>query len=154
MDKPVYVTSVGLAKLHAELEHLRAVEQPAMLERLQDALVGSDGIDNTEYISIQDELVFVNSRIQELEWAINHAVLIEHDRTTLQVQLGSTVELKCDDGELEKYMIVGAAEADPARGFISNESPLGQALLERKAGDKVVVTAPAGEIRYVILRIS
>lgn len=153
LKKPVYVTTKGKVDLEEELEHLRSVEQPRIIERLREVKTGGDWMENTEQMLFEDELSFVNRRIQELEDMLANAELIGPDSDPTVVNIGDTVVIQDDDGVLETYTILGVAEADPSEGFISNESPLGQALLNRKVGDEIVVAAPAGKLRFRIVAL-
>lgn len=154
LDRPIYVTDKGLAELEEELTYLRNVKRPKTLERMQDAKGGGDWMDQTEYMLIEEELAFVDGRIYELEFMLDQAELIGPGNEDNIVNVGETVVLQSEAGEIERYTIVGVSEADPANGFISNESPLARALLDQKVGDEVVVKAPMGEIRYRILAVT
>jgi transcription elongation factor GreA len=151
LSRPVYVTHKGLDELEEELEFLQQVKRPEIIELLHEAKGGGDWKDSTENMLIEEELVFVDGRIQELQNMLHDARLIEADQDAGIVNIGDTVVIQANNEEPEEYMIVGVAEADPAKGLISNESPLGQALLGHKVGDQVIVLAPVGEIRYRIL---
>lgn len=153
LDKPIYVTEKGLADLQAELNELRLVKRPEIVERLQEAKHNSDFMDTSETLLVQQELAFVEARIQELEFMLDHAEMIETGPVDNQVNIGETVVIQSGDGEIERYTIVGVAEADPGRGLISNESPLGKALLGHKVGDEVIVRAPAGLLSYRIMAV-
>jgi transcription elongation factor GreA len=154
IDKPIYVTSNGLAELEEELSHLQSVKRPQVIEEMQEAKGNGDWMDQTEYILVEEELAFVDGRIQELQHMIDHAQLIEPGNEDNIVNIGETATIQTDDGEIERYTIVGIAEANPAEGFISNESPLGRALLGHKIGDAVIVHAPMGDIRYQIVSVA
>lgn len=154
LDKPIYVTSKGLVELDKELTHLRDVKRPKTVERMQDAKGGGDWMDQTEYMLIEEELAFIDNRIQNLEFMLNQAQIIGPGNEDNIVNIGETVIIQTEENEIERYTIVGAAEADPARGLISNESPLGLALLDQKVGDEVVVHAPAGDIRCRIVAVT
>ncbi|MFW5941438.1 MAG: transcription elongation factor GreA [bacterium] len=153
--KPVYVTSQGLARLRQELEELTQGQRPELVERLHEAKEGSDWMDNTEYRLVEDELAFVEGRIQELEDMLSAARLIEPDDDENTVNIGDTAFIQAN-GDVEQYTIVGVAEADPAAGLISNESPLARALLQHKVGDEVAVKAPGGTfyVRIVAVKCS
>lgn len=151
VDKPVYVTAKGMTGLAEELEHLRTEERPVALERLQEAKSGGDWMENTDWVMHEDELGRIDRRIAELEDMLANAQIIGPDRDKTRVDVGDTVIIRSADGEEERYTIVGVAEADPAAGFISNESPLGQALLSHKIDDEVTVEAPAGTLRFRII---
>ena len=153
LNKPVYVTEKGKADLEKELEHQRDVERPRIIDRLTEVKSGGDWMENTEQMMFEDELAFTDHRIQELEDMIADAQLIEADTDPSTVNIGDTVVIQDCDGELETYRIVGVAEADPSEGTISNESPLGVALLKHKVGEEVVVAAPDGELCFTIIAV-
>ncbi|MCA9945757.1 MAG: transcription elongation factor GreA [Ardenticatenaceae bacterium] len=153
-EKTVYVTKKGLAELEEELAHLQTAKRPEIIEEIQEAKRNGDWMDQTEYMLAEEELAFVDGRIQELQHMIDHAELIEPGNEDNIVNIGETVTIQMSDGEVEKYTIVGMAEADPSQGFISNESPLGQALLGHQVGERVIVHAPAGEIEYQIMAVT
>ena len=152
-ERPVYVTAKGKAHLEAELEQLRTVERPKLIERLGEVKSGGDWMENTEQILFEDELAFLDRRIQDLEDMLADAELIKPDYDYSTVNIGDTVVIQDEEGETETYTIVGVAEADPTAGLISNESPMGRALLEHKVGDEVRVEAPAGESRFRIIAV-
>ena len=152
-EKTVYVTAKGKADLEAELEQLRTVARPKMIERLTDVKNGSDWMENTEQILFEDELAFLDRRIHDLEDMLADAELIKPDHDYSTVNIGDTAVIQDEDGELETYTIVGVAEADPTAGLISNESPMGRALLKHKVGEEVSVVAPAGESRFRIIAV-
>jgi transcription elongation factor GreA len=152
-DRPVYVTPKGKADLEAKLEQLRTVDRPKLIERLGDVKSGSDWMENTEQILFEDDLAFLDRRIHDLEEMLADAELIEPDHDYNTVNIGDTVVIQDSDGELETYTIVGVAEADPTAGLISNESPMGRALLNHKVGEEVRVEAPAGESRFRIIAV-
>ena len=154
LEKTIYVTKKGLADLQAELDELQLVKQPEIVARLQEAKHNSDFMDTSETMLVEEELAFVEGRIQELEHMLDHAELIEQVPENNKVDIGETVVIQNGEGTLEQYTIVGIAEADPGRGLISNESPLGRALLGHKVGEEVVVQAPAGELRYRIVTVT
>lgn len=152
MTRTVYVTPKGLEELKAELEELQSVKRAELVERLHEAKEGSDWMDNTEYRLIEDELAFIEGRIQELEDMLSSAELIEPDQDENTANLGDTVVIQADDG-LEEYTIVGVAESDPTAGLISNESPLGRALLNHEVGEEVEVEAPSGSFHVRIVAV-
>ncbi len=152
-NSAVYVTQEGLKKLEEELEHLRTVKRQEVAQRLHEAMEDGELIENAEYEAAKNEQAFVEGRILELEHMLAQAQVIEPGKSTGVVGIGSTVVIQEDGKTSETYTIVGAAEANPRDGLISNESPLGQALLDHKAGDDVEVRAPAGTLRFRIVRI-
>jgi transcription elongation factor GreA len=151
LSRPVYVTHKGFDELEEELEFLQLVKRPEIIERLHEAKGGGDWKDSTENMLIEEELMFVDGRIQELQNMLHDAQLIEADQDASIVNIGDTVVIQANNEEPEEYTIVGVAEADPTKGLISNESPLGQALLGHKVGEQVIVKAPGGEISYRIV---
>ncbi|MFN8534477.1 MAG: transcription elongation factor GreA [Dehalococcoidia bacterium] len=153
VDKPVFLTEEGRVKLEAELEHLRRDKRRQIAERLVESKeIGGFG-DNADLDDARNEQVIVESRIQQIERMLRAAVIIkEHD--TAVVTIGATVTLDAGDGEEERYTIVGSAEADPRHGKISNESPVGHALLGRKIGDVIQVMTPAGVQKFTVRLIS
>lgn len=153
-EKPIFVTKEGLAELETELDHLRAEKRPNMVEQMQEAKGDGDWMDQTEYMLIEGELAFIDGRIAELQYMIDHAEIIAPGNEDNIVNIGETAVIQANDGEVEQYTIVGVAEANPTVGLISNESPLGKALLGRKVGDTVTVHAPMGDIRYQIVSVS
>jgi len=153
-EQPIYVTRDGLKKLEEELEYLRTVKRAEVAQRLHDAMGEGDIDENAEYDDAKNEQSFVEGRILTLEGMIKNAVLIQAEgKRRDQVALGSTVTVSEDGGEPETYHLVGSAEADPRQGRISNESPLGRALLGKRVGDKVMISAPAGTLSFQIISI-
>jgi transcription elongation factor GreA len=150
----VYLTSKGLKKLQEELEHLRTVKRKEVARRLHEAMEDGELIENAEYEAAKNEQAFVEGRILEIEHLIAQAQVIKKGGTSKDlVQIGSTVVVKEDGKKPETYTIVGAAEANPKEGLISNESPLGKALLDHKVGDDIVVQTPAGKLTFQIVKI-
>ncbi len=153
-EQPIYVTRDGLKKLEEELEHLRTVKRAQVAQRLHDAMGEGDIDENAEYDDAKNEQSFVEGRILTLEGMIKNAVIIQAEgKRRDQVALGSTITVSEDGGEPETYHLVGSAEADPRQGRISNESPLGRALLGKRVGEKVTISAPAGTLSFQILSI-
>lgn len=144
------ITRAGKERLEQELQGLRA-RRPEMLERLREARESAHGdtADLTEYGEIQRERALLESRIAELERLLAEAEVVETPVAQGEVRPGSTVVVRdeADEGEVERYTLVGPAEADPAHGRISVESPVGRALLGRRAGEVVEVDTPAGRRR-------
>ena len=152
-NKPAYLSKEGLEKLREELEEMVNVRRAEVAARIHEAKEHGDISENAEYEDAKNEQAFVEGRIQSLSALIKNAVMIDENHSTTHVQIGSTVEVESDGGR-ERYTIVGSAEAAPADGKISNESPVGRALLGRKKGDKVIVSVPAGNWTYKIVGIS
>ena len=153
MSHAIYVTADGLKKLEEELETLRTVKRAEVAERLHEAMEDGELIENAEYEAAKNEQAFVEGRILELDHMIAQAQIIQPKKSGGVVRIGNTVVVQEGANPPETYTIVGAAEADPKEGLISNESPLGQSLLERKVGDEVDVKAPAGILRFKLVKI-
>ncbi len=150
-----FLTREGYDKLQEELEYLRTTKRHEIAERLHEAMEGGELIENAEYEAAKNEQAFVEGRIKELEILLATArVIDEKDGASEMVQVGSTITILEEGGmDPEVYSIVGAAEANPTLGRVSNESPLGKALLGHKAGDKVQVDAPAGSFMVEIRKV-
>ena len=155
-DKPVFLTPEGRAKLEAELKHLREVRRPEVAERIKASKEFSDTTDNAEFEEAKNEQAFVEGRVLTIERMLAHAVMIDNGKGAVHdaVRIGSRVRVVDDEGETEEYAIVGSAEANPREGRISNESPVGQALLGRHVGETVEVIVPAGTTKYRITEIA
>ena len=152
-EQVTYLTRDGLKKLEDELEHLRTTRRAEVADRLHQAAEDGELIENAEYEAAKNEQAFVEGRILTVEMILSDAVIIEENGPSGVVRVGSTVRVQEDGGKPEKYTIVGAAEANPAKGLISNESPLGRSLLGRKMGDEVKVNAPAGMLSFRVVGI-
>jgi len=153
MTDQTFLTREGLKKLEEELEHLRTVRRAQVAERLHNAQEDGELIENAEYEDAKNEQAFVEGRILTLEAMLSNAVIIKDNGPEGVVALGSKITVKENGGKPEVYMLVGAAEASPKEGRISNESPLGRALLGRRVGDEVKVNAPAGTLSFRIVAI-
>ena len=153
IDKPVPLTREGKAKLEEELEDLR-VQRRTIAERIHNAQEQGTSQNDAEYDDAKQEQGMVEGRILETEDILRRATLIEEGtaKKSSHVMLGTAVEVD-QDGNKRRYQIVGAPEADPANGKISNESPVGSALLGKSAGDTIEVNAPKGVIKVKILKI-
>ena len=148
-----FLTKEGFEKLQEELDYLRKVKRQEVAERLHEAMEGGELIENAEYEAAKNEQAFVEGRIQELDVLLATARVIDNDKKKKAdaIQVGSTVTIQEDGSEEETYTIVGAAEANPREGKISNESPMGKAILNHRAGDEVQVEIPDGSytVRFV-----
>ena len=151
-NKPAYLSKEGLQQIRQELDELVNVRRAEIAARIHEAKEHGDITENAEYEDAKNEQAFVEGRIQALSALVKNAVVIEENHSSTHVQIGSTVTIQSKDGK-ESFMIVGSAEASPAEGRISNESPVGRALLGKKKGDEVTVTVPAGDSKYKILSI-
>jgi transcription elongation factor GreA len=152
-NKTQYISEDGLVKLRAELEELISVRRQEIAQRIHDAKEHGDLAENAEYEDAKNEQAFVEGQVQRIEGLIKNATIIEGNHGTDHVQIGSTVKVDGTDGK-EVFTIVGSTEASPREGRISNESPVGRALLGKHKGDSVVVHVPAGDFSYKILDIS
>lgn len=153
-QKEVFLTPEGLEKLKAELEHLHTVRRPQVAEQIQRAKELGGTVDNAEYDDAKNEQAFVEGRILTLEKMIKNAVIIrDEEPPSGLVRLGSKVTVRNQDGENEYYTVVGSAEANPGEAKISNESPVGRALLGKRVGDEVEVETPAGVIKLEVIGI-
>ena len=130
-----------------------SVKRPEVANRIHDAKEHGDLSENAEYEDAKNEQAFVEGQIQTLEALIKNATIIDENHSTEHVQIGSTVSVESGDGD-ETFTIVGSAEAKPGEGRISNESPVGRALLGKRKGDKIVVRVPAGDFSYKIVSIT
>ena len=152
-DKKVMLTEDGYNKLVEKLNYLKSVRRIEIAERLKAAIALGDLSENSEYDDAKNEQAFLEGEIQELEAKIRNSDIIQAGSGD-KVQMGSQVVVKdVEFDETETFMIVGSTEADPDEGKISNESPLGAALLGQKVGAVVDVHAPAGIIKYEIMEI-
>ncbi len=151
--KEVPVTKDGLAKIEKELDELVNIRRPELAQRIHDSkeLVGPQN--TPEYEDARAEQAFIEGRIMELEDMIENAVIIEETHDHQKVSLGSKVKVKNQDGKTVIYTIVGVAETDPKAGKISNESPVGGALLGRTVGEEFEVEAPAGTLTWKIVAV-
>ena len=149
-----FLTPEGLAKLEQELEYLRTVRRPEVAERIQRAKESRSAVNSPEYEEAKNEQGFVEGKIFDLENIIANAKIIHPETLSSDsVQLGSKVTVRHRDGNEDYYTIVGSAEANPSEGKISNASPVGKALLEKRVGDEVEVPVPAGMRKLTIVEI-
>ena len=154
-EKEVLLTQNGLQKLEEELDYLKTTKRKEVAERIKVAISYGDISENSEYDDAKNEQAFIEGRIITLEKMLRNARIIGGaDVDTGVVGVGSTVTIKdLEFGDVMVYTIVGSAEADPTENMISNESPVGRALLGRVIGDKISVNVPVGAIEYEILEI-
>ncbi|HEX9503196.1 MAG TPA: transcription elongation factor GreA [Patescibacteria group bacterium] len=152
MTKTVLLTEEGLKKLKDELKVLKEDRRHEVIERIQEAVSHGDLSENADYAQAKEEQAFIEGRIQEIEDMVKFAQIIEPVSNHNIVSIGSTVVARVG-GKDVKYTIVGANEANPASGKISNESLVGRALLGTKKGDRVPVETPAGKAEYEIVNI-
>jgi transcription elongation factor GreA len=149
-----YLTKQGYEKLEQELDYLRTVRRREIARRLELALEEGPLLENAELEDARNEQAFVEGRILMLERMLGDAVIIEEDEGPHdEVEVGSHVTITEGNGSPETYRIVGSAEADPTKGFISNASPLGRALMGCKIGDKVTINVPDGSLEFRVVGI-
>ena len=150
-----FLTKEGFQKLQEELDYLRTAKRQEVANRLHEAMEGGELIENAEYEAAKNEQAFVEGRIQELDLLLASAKIIEDNgkKKSDSVQLGSKVTIKEGNFEAETFIIVGAAEANPRDGKISNESPIGKSILNRKIGETVKVETPGGTYNVKILKV-
>ncbi len=150
---PSYLTRQGYQKLQEELEYLRTVKRQEVAQRLHEAMEGGELIEDAEYEAAKNEQAFVEGRIQELEMLLANARIIDEGGHRDIVQVAARVTIQEGDGDPEVYTIVGPAEANPREGRVSNESPLGRALMDHRAGDVVKVDAPGGSFFIKVVKV-
>jgi len=156
MHKEIALTPEGQAKLEEELRHLETVRRREVGERIKEAKEFGDISENSEYDDAKNEQAWVESRIAEIGQILAHATIIDRPKKSDKVALGSKIRLRdTASGAVFAYRIVGSAEADPANDRISNESPVGQAVVGKKKGELVTVQTPSGrELEYEVLAIT
>ncbi len=156
MNKEVVMTYAGLRALEDELENLKTVKRKEVAEKIKVARGYGDLSENSEYDEAKNEQGMIESRIAELEKRLKHARVIDGSELTNEsVSVGSHVKIRDEDGDEDEYDITGSTEADPLAGKISDESPIGAALIGHSAGERVDVTLPNGStVVYEIVEIS
>ena len=150
-----YLTKEGLANAESELKHLITSRRQEIASRIQTAKEAGGTVDNAEYDESKNEQAFVEGRILDLEKIVREVVIIDEKSPKGDlVQLGTRVTVMSDGGFKEAYVIVGGAETDPSLGRISNESPVGKALLGKKVGEEVQINTPAGKVIFTVSGIN
>ena len=145
------LTIKGLKKCKLELEKLKTVDRPRIVEALKEARAQGDLSENAEYDAARDEQANIEARIKELENIIKNSDVIEINKKTTS-NLGKKITVEYDDGFVAEYTLVGSLEADPSKGKISNESPLGKEIINRKKGDRITIRNESGEEFDIIIR--
>ncbi|HNZ78211.1 MAG TPA: transcription elongation factor GreA [Bacilli bacterium] len=145
------LTIEGLKKCKLELEKLKTVDRPRIVEALKEARAQGDLSENAEYDAARDEQANIEARIKELENIIKNSDVIEINKKTTS-NLGKKITVEYDDGFVAEYTLVGSLEADPSKGKISNESPLGKEIINRKKGDRITIRNESGEEFDIIIR--
>jgi len=152
-DGNPYITSEGLEKITEELRVLKYVRRKEIADKIERAKELGDLSENAEYQEAKDEQAFTEGRILELETLLNTATVVAAPSGTKQVSIGSTVTVR-QNGDERVFIIVGANEAEPAKGKISNESPLGRSLIGASVGDEIEVVVPKGKVTYKVRDIA
>ena len=152
MAQQIYLTPEGEAKLKAELAELTGHRREELAQRLRSAIQMGDLSENADYHKAKEDQAFLEGRIQEIEAVLRTAVIVEK-RYSDTVTVGSSVTIQEDNFTPETYHMVGAKEADPRNGKISNESPIGKALMDHRVGDIVETDTPDGKIKFKILKV-
>ena len=149
-NKPVYLTPEGLKKLGVRLKKLTEVLRPEVAEKIRLSKEIGGTLNNAEYDDAKNEQAFLEGEVIDVENKIRNSRLITDEKPSGKIKLGSKVTVTGSDGKKENYVIVGSAEASPGEGRISNESPMGKALMGKKVGDKVEVTTPSGPMKITV----
>lgn len=154
MGEQPYLTAEGAARMKAELEQLKGTDRESISKRLRDAISQGDLSENADYSKAKEDQAFLEGRIQELEYLLTNAIIIDDlELPKGQVAIGATVTVQEEDYPPETYYLVGAKEADPSKGRISNESPIGKALMGKGVGEVVTAETPGGALKLKILKI-
>jgi transcription elongation factor GreA len=153
MSEQPYLTAAGAARLKTELEQLKGPARTEMAQRLRAAIQMGDLSENADYHKAKEDQAFLEGRIMELEYLLQNAIIVEENQNREVVDVGLSVTIQEGDESPETYYLVGAKEADPRNGRISNESPIGRALMGHRVGEVVTATTPAGDIIFKILKI-
>jgi transcription elongation factor GreA len=153
MAQQTYLTPEGAAKLKAELAELTGPRREELAKRLRAAIQMGDLSENADYHKAKEDQGFLEGRIQEIEAVLRTAVIVEKAPNSDVVGIGSRVTVQEDNYDPETYDVVGAKEADPRKSKISNESPIGSALMDHKAGDTVEAETPGGTVKFKILKV-
>jgi transcription elongation factor GreA len=154
MNDQHYLTAKGADRLRAELAELKGPRREAIAKRLRDAISQGDLSENADYHKAKEDQGFLEGEIMDLEYILKNATIIEENPGVREtVDIGARVTIQEDEFDPETYQLVGAKEADPRNGRISNESPIGRALLGHQVGDRVTAETPQGNIHFVILKI-
>jgi len=153
MTQTNYLTPEGEAKLQAELQELKGPRREELSQRLRSAIQMGDLSENADYHKAKEDQGFLEGRIQELEAILRNAVLIQQTQNRETIFIGSHVTIQESGFDPEEYHLVGPTEADPRKGKISHESPIGRALMDKKVGDTFEVETPGGKINFKVLKI-
>jgi transcription elongation factor GreA len=153
MPEPTYLTAEGAEKLKQELAELKGSRRDELSARLRSAIQMGDLSENADYHKAKEDQGFLEGRIQEIEHMLRNVAIIDEHAGLDVVSIGNHVTIQEEGSPAETYHVVGAREADPRKGRISNESPIGRALMDHEVGDVVQVETPGGRIGFKILKI-
>jgi transcription elongation factor GreA len=154
MSDQSYLTVEGAEKIKAELAELKGPRRTELAQRLRSAIQMGDLSENADYHKAKEDQGFLEGRIKELDYLLHNAVIVDiSDVSRDSVQVGTRITIQEEGEEPESYLMVGANEADPPNGRISNESPIGQALFGKKVGETAIAQTPGGQIKFKILKI-
>jgi transcription elongation factor GreA len=154
MSDQIYLTAEGAERLKAELEQLKGSGREEIAKRLRSAIQMGDLSENADYHKAKEDQGFLEGRIQELEYLLKNATIVENKGTGFdKVEVGARVTVQEEDFDPEIYLMVGAKETDPSQGKISNESPVGKALMGKRVGEVVTVETPGGSFALRIIKI-
>ncbi len=153
MSEPIYLTAEGAEKLRVELADLKGPQREAIARRLRDAIQMGDLSENADYHKAKEDQAFLEGRIIELDYTLNNAQIVDGTARKDIVSVGMRVTVQEDNFEPETFYIVGAKEANPRDGKISNESPFGRALMDHRVGEVVEAQTPGGVTRLKIIKI-
>lgn len=153
-ETTVILTAEGYLALEQELNDLKTNKRPAVIKALKEARAQGDLSENADYDAARNDQAQIEGRIKELEYKLEHSEIIDNSKNKGTINLGSTVTIQYDDGDEEEYMIVGSMEADPFNNKISNESPIGKAVIGHKEKDEVEVESPNGSYTVTIISVA
>jgi transcription elongation factor GreA len=153
-NKKILITKEGLNKLKTELDQLVSVKREEVALKIKRAREMGGTENNAEYEDAKNEQAFIEGKILMLENTLRNAEIIEAPATPGLVEIGDKLLIQNQDGKIEQFVIVGSAESNPIDGKISNESPVGRALLGKKVGDEVEVKTPSGKLKLLIIEVS
>lgn len=154
MADQIYLTTEGAEKMKAELAELKGPQRTELAQRLRSAIQMGDLSENADYHKAKEDQGFLEGRINELEYLLHNAIIVDIAEVSRDsVQVGTRITIQEEGEEPETYLMVGASEADPRNGRISNESPIGAALFGKKVGETAIAVTPGGKIHFKILKI-
>lgn len=153
-EEKFILTAQGFLAMEEELNNLKNVRRPEIIKALQEARAMGDLSENADYDAARNEQAQIEAKIKELEYKIEHSEIVDSSKEKDVVSIGSIIKIKYDDGEEDEYSIVGSVEADPFNNKISDESPIGKAVIGHKAGEMCDVESPNGSYQVELLSVS